>query len=341
MSFGSPTPIEVAVQGPNLAANRGLRGEGPRGAGEDPVAARSAVRRSRSTIRRVQINVDRERAGQFGADAWPDVAQVAGRGDVVQPLRRAELLARSGERQRLPDSGGDSAEQDGVDRRCAEPAGDARTAQPRPLLGDVAEVKYGTTMGEVDRYNMQRVVSLTANIHGRTLGGAARGTRGDRAGGRTADAASRSTSAGRCRRSRRRIGGLRTGLLLSVVVIFLLLAANFQSVAAGAGRAFDGACGALRRIADAAVTGTTLNVQSFMGAIMAIGVAVANAILLVTFAELSRARRRVAPLTRRVEGAQRPPARHSDDGDRDDRRHDSDGAGDWRRRADRAAGPRA
>jgi multidrug efflux pump subunit AcrB len=36
------------------------------------------------------------------------------------------------------------------------------------------------------------------------------------------------------------------------------------------------------------VTGTTLNVQSFMGAIMAIGIAVANAILLVTFAEISR-----------------------------------------------------
>jgi multidrug efflux pump subunit AcrB len=36
------------------------------------------------------------------------------------------------------------------------------------------------------------------------------------------------------------------------------------------------------------VTGTTLNIQSFMGAIMAVGVAVANAILLVTFAERSR-----------------------------------------------------
>jgi len=36
------------------------------------------------------------------------------------------------------------------------------------------------------------------------------------------------------------------------------------------------------------ITGTTLNVQSFMGAIMAIGIAVANSILLVTFAEMSR-----------------------------------------------------
>src|SRR2546425_4714018 len=40
----------------------------------------------------------------------------------------------------------------------------------RPLLGDIAIVDYGTTPGEVDRYNMQRVVSFTANIHGKPLG---------------------------------------------------------------------------------------------------------------------------------------------------------------------------
>ena len=51
-----------------------------------------------------------------------------------------------------------------------------------------------------------------------------------------------------------------------------------------------------------AITGTTLNIQSFMGAIMAIGVAVANAILLVTFAE--RSRRAGTPATvAAVEGA--------------------------------------
>src|SRR5207244_5752650 len=84
------------------------------------------------------------------------------------------------------------------------------------------------------------------------------------------------------------LDGLRTGLLLAVVVIFLLLAANFQSVklsiivvstvpAVIAGVALT-----------LWLTGTTLNMQSFMGAIMAIGVAVANAILLITFAERSR-----------------------------------------------------
>jgi multidrug efflux pump subunit AcrB len=82
--------------------------------------------------------------------------------------------------------------------------------------------------------------------------------------------------------------GLRTGLLLAVAVIFLLLAANFQSlklsfiVVSTAPAVVAGAVLALW------LTGTTLNIQSFMGAIMAIGVAVANAVLLVTFAERDR-----------------------------------------------------
>jgi multidrug efflux pump subunit AcrB len=84
------------------------------------------------------------------------------------------------------------------------------------------------------------------------------------------------------------LDGLQTGLMLAVVVIFLLLAANFQSlklsfvVVSTTPAVIAGVALALW------LTGTTLNIQSFMGAIMAVGVAVANAILLVTFAERSR-----------------------------------------------------
>jgi multidrug efflux pump subunit AcrB len=84
-------------------------------------------------------------------------------------------------------------------------------------------------------------------------------------------------------------GGLSVGLLMAIGVILLLLTANFQS--------FRLSLAVLLTIpaviAGAAIvlwlTRTTLNIQSFMGVIMAIGVAVANAILLVTFAERSRA----------------------------------------------------
>jgi len=81
---------------------------------------------------------------------------------------------------------------------------------------------------------------------------------------------------------------LRIGLLLAVLVIFLLLAANFQSVRLALAVILTipaTLCGVLVMLL---ATGTTLNIQSFMGAIMAIGIAVANSILLITFAERSR-----------------------------------------------------
>lgn len=78
------------------------------------------------------------------------------------------------------------------------------------------------------------------------------------------------------------------GLAAAIVVIFLLLAANFESIRLSLvvlSTIPAVICGVIISLL---VTGTTLNVQSFMGAIMAIGVAVANAILLVTFAEHQR-----------------------------------------------------
>jgi multidrug efflux pump subunit AcrB len=84
------------------------------------------------------------------------------------------------------------------------------------------------------------------------------------------------------------LSGLQTGLLLAIVVILLLLTAYFQSlriplvVLAAIPAVVAGVALALW------LTRTTLNVQSYMGAIMAIGVSVANAILLVAFAETQR-----------------------------------------------------
>jgi multidrug efflux pump subunit AcrB len=71
-------------------------------------------------------------------------------------------------------------------------------------------------------------------------------------------------------------------------VIFLLLSANFQSMRLALAVALTVPavlCGVLLMLW---ATGTTLSIQSFMGAIMAIGIAVANSILLVTFAERFR-----------------------------------------------------
>jgi multidrug efflux pump subunit AcrB len=158
-----------------------------------------------------------------------------------------------------------------------------------PLLGDVAQVTSGTVVGEYDRYNGQRMVSLGANVVGEDIGRAAKQVDAaiKRAG--TPPRGVSATVRGQIAPMNETLSNLGIGLLLAIVVIFLLLAANFQSirlslvVLSTVPTVIAGVVLALL------VAGTTLNMQSFMGAIMAIGVSVANAILLVVFAEEYRA----------------------------------------------------
>ena len=160
--------------------------------------------------------------------------------------------------------------------------------QGHPLVRDIAQVRYGTAFGEVDRYNMQRSVGMTANLHGMPLGSIDAKLRAAIESAGKPPLGVSVFVRGQIPPLEQTLSGLRTGLLLAVVVIFLLLAASFQSfrlalVVVSATPAVI--CGVLLMLW---VTGTTLNVQSFMGAIMAVGISVANAILLVTFAEMSR-----------------------------------------------------
>jgi multidrug efflux pump subunit AcrB len=97
--------------------------------------------------------------------------------------------------------------------------------------------------------------------------------------------------------------GFSNGLVIAIVVIFLLLCANFQSlrlaivVVSTLPAVLAGVVLALF------ITGTTVNIQSAMGAIMAVGVAVANAILLVTFADRARLAQKGDRRAAAVEGA--------------------------------------
>jgi multidrug efflux pump subunit AcrB len=158
----------------------------------------------------------------------------------------------------------------------------------RPLVSDVATVDYGITPGEVDRYNMQRVVSFTANLEGKPLGQTLDDVRQAIARAGTPPRGVSVNNRGQVPAFLETQAGLRNGVLLAIVVIFLVLAANFQSfrLAIAVVSAVPAViCGVLLMLL---ITGTTLNVQSFMGAIMAIGISVANAILLVSFAEQAR-----------------------------------------------------
>jgi multidrug efflux pump subunit AcrB len=83
-------------------------------------------------------------------------------------------------------------------------------------------------------------------------------------------------------------GGLTNGLGVAVLVIFLLLAANFQSLRLSLAIILTVPAVVAGVAVALYLTHTTINIQSFMGAIMAVGVAVANSILLITFVERNR-----------------------------------------------------
>jgi multidrug efflux pump subunit AcrB len=299
MSFGSPTPVEVAVMGANL---------------QDDYAYAQKIQAQIATLpflRDLQfaqqvdyptldININRDRAGQFGltmADVARSVVPATSSSRFTQPnfwrdpnsgnAFQIQVQLPQNRMQSLEDIGGLPIMQNG---------------RTDTKLINVAELKLGTMPGLIERNNGQRVVSLTANISGVTLGDAAQKLNGAVARAGTPPRGVSVSFRGQIPTLEQTISGLRIGLLLAILVIFLLLAANFQSIKLSFAIILTVPavlCGVLLMLR---VTGTTLNVQSFMGAIMSIGIAVANSILLVSFAE--RARREGRPLLEAVvEGA--------------------------------------
>jgi multidrug efflux pump subunit AcrB len=299
MNFGAPTPIEVAIQGPNYAADRAFA--------EKVLSELVKV----GSLRDLQyaipldyptldIRVDRERAAQLGMTMR----------DVTRSLTPATSSSRylDANYWRDPTTGIAYQIQVEVPQHEMQKPEDVETipvvsGAPGPLLEDLAQVRFGTMPGEYDRYNMQRMVLLSANIApGKDLKSVNQ---------EVEDAIKRAGEApkgvvinhrGQVPPMKQTLAGLTLGLGLAIAAIFLLLMANFQSirlplvVLSTVPAIVTGVVLALK------LTETTLNVQSFMGAIMAIGVGVANAILLVTFAERSR-REGSAPAKAAAEGA--------------------------------------
>jgi multidrug efflux pump subunit AcrB len=234
----------------------------------------------------LDIDIDRGRAGQFGltmADIVHSVVPATSSSRFTEPNYWRDPVSGNGFQIQveLPQNRMQSIEQIG----SLPLMRDGRSA---PQLADVAALRLGAMPGLIERYNGQRVVSLTANIHGITLGQAVPKLHQALA---AAPGPPRGVSVqlrGEVPPLDLTISGLRTGLLLAVLVIFLLLAANFQSLRLALAIVLTipaVLCGVILMLW---TTGTTLNIQSFMGAIMAIGIAVANSILLVTFSERSR-----------------------------------------------------
>lgn len=286
MDFGSPTPIEVAIHGPSMAANHAYA-EKVRAEMSRIPALRDLHYGQPLDYPSLNVDIDRVRAGQMGAT----VQQIA------QSLETATWSSRFVSRNfwQDPKTGIGYQVQVEVPQQEMRSIDDVASIplmqggpSNHPNLGDVANLSYGTVTGEFDRFDMQRMISLTANVHGEDLGRAA--TQVDNAIAR-AGAPPRGVEVhvrGQVVPMRQTLRNLALGLGFAVVVIFLLLAANFQSMRLAfvvMSTTPAVICGVIIALL---VTGTTLNLQSFMGAIMALGVSVANSILLVTFAEEHR-----------------------------------------------------
>lgn len=159
---------------------------------------------------------------------------------------------------------------------------------PRPVLGDVATIEADTTYGENDNLGAMPVLSVTANVVGKDLGtatndvNAALKSMGELPRGLTVDLI------GLGQVLTETLDSLQSGLLVAIVVIFLMLAANFQSFKVSLVVLTTVPAVLLGALLMLLATGSTLNLQSYMGIIMSVGVSIANAVLLITNAEQLR-----------------------------------------------------
>jgi multidrug efflux pump subunit AcrB len=301
MSFGSPSPIEVQVHGNKMADNRAhaekVYRELAKASGVVDLRYGQAL-----DYPTVEVAVDREKAGVSGV--------------TTEDVARAVTPFTSSSRFTVPNFWRDPASGFGYQVQVEVPftlVNSPRDLELAPvskgadpiLVRDVGQIREGTMPGEVDRYSMRRVVSMTGNIQGNDLGDVARQVADAIAAAGPPAAGVQVDVRGQVTPMRELFGplafdppwkvspirwfsGLSGGLLAAGIVIMLLLMAYFQS----ARLALIAVAPVPAVLAGVAVmlliTGTTLNIQSFMGSIMALGVATANAILLVTFAERAR-----------------------------------------------------
>ena len=284
LSQGSPTPIEIRIASRNKAGNEEMARKIIAKLGTLPFIRDLQLAQS-TAYPTVNVEIDRQRAAQLGVDVsdvtrsliastsssrytekniWID--QKAGLSYAVQVVVPEAQMAS------LDELGEISVLRDSI----------------RPVLSDVATLTPGTTYGEADDLGATPCISVTANIHDKDLGSA---TDAVNAAIRSLGTPPRGIlveTKGLSETLMETLSSLQGGLLVALAVIFLMLAANFQSfklsfvVLTTAPAVVSGSIILLL------ATGSTLNLQSYMGIIMSVGVSIANAVLLITNAEETR-----------------------------------------------------
>jgi multidrug efflux pump subunit AcrB len=282
LNFGAPTPIQVTISGKSLSDSRAFA--------ERVVSALGRIPDLRDVHTPIaldyptfEVGIDRERAGQLGLTVdriGKSLVSATSSSALTTPIFWTDPQTGVGYRVQLRVPEDRIRSLDDLSNLPVTQEGSGRV-----FLRDVAEIGRGVTPGEVDHFNSQRAVHVTATLSGDDLGRAADDV--DRALASLGPPPKGTTVAmhGQAEQMRTTMQSLREGLLLAILVVVLLLAASFQSVREPlivllcVPAVLAGVIVALR------LTHTTLNVQSLMGAIMSIGVSVANAVLLVTFAK--------------------------------------------------------
>ncbi|WP_299497303.1 efflux RND transporter permease subunit [Mucilaginibacter sp.] len=281
LSQGSPTPIEVAISGKNKKQNITFAFKVLNKLKQIPYLRDVQIGQS-IKYPTININIDRQRAAQLGV----------GLSDISRSLIAATSSSRYTEKNVWLDEkvGLSYSVQVEVPEYQMASLNNIREIpvlanQARPVLSDVADITPGTTFGEDDNIGAIPMLSVTANLNNKDLGTATDDVQkaikslGKLPRGLTVEPRGLSTTLTDT------LDSLQNGLLVAIIVIFLMLAANFQSfkmsfvVLSTVPAVLFGSLFLVK------ITGATLNLQSYMGMIMSVGVSISNAVLLITNAE--------------------------------------------------------
>ncbi len=283
LNFGAPAPIEVQIRGPKLEENLAYAQKLVRRLRHVPGLVDARINQSLSEPG-FNVDVDRTRAQYVGIterDVTNSLVVDLAGSSQVQPTFWLN-----------PDNGVNYSivmqtpqyQVDSLNALQNLPV--TAPGAPPQVLGAIADVKRVAVPALFSHYNIQPVIQIYATTQGRDLGGVAADVQqliNETAGEapKTADV----VMLGQVKTMTNAFSGLFFGLAAAVVLIYLLIVVNFQSWADPFViiTALPAALAGIVWILFA--TGTTLSVPALTGAIMCMGVATANSVLVISFAK--------------------------------------------------------
>ena len=281
MSQGAATPIDIAVMSPDLAASQAYAQKVETALHKIPFLRDIGLKEQLNNPA-IRIDIDRDKVKQYGltmSDVSNTLTETTSSSRYVNKmLWLNEANANSYEVQvEVPQTSMSS-----IQELAAIPI---NPNNPRPVLGDIATLTEDRVVGEYDRQGATRFLSIGANIYHKDLGSAASAVNAALHSIGAPPRGVRVETRGLTNLLTETLDSLQTGLIITVIVLLLMLTANYQSfpLALTVITAIPAVLAGSLLVLLA--TGSTLNLQSYMGVIMSVGVSVSNAILLVTNAE--------------------------------------------------------